>query len=86
MKEPTQENIVQWVNENIKNPCTNCQHKDFTLGNQFGLVDLLDFDSPQEITQPKRMVHMKLIIMLCKNCGKTEFYDVHTAGFLKRLK
>ena len=85
MKEANLDNITQWVQENKKFSCTNCQHKDFTLGNQFGIIDLIDFNSPQEMSQQKRTIHMRLIVVLCKNCGKVELYDAYTAGFLERV-
>lgn len=86
MKEPTVENLVKWVNEIKKGGCTNCRQNDFTVGNEFGYVELIKLDTPQHFTQFQEHKHVRFIILLCKNCGKAEFYDAFTAGFTKRLE
>jgi len=84
VKEPIINDIIQWVQKNKKSPCSNCKKNDFTLSDKFALINQVDFGSPQHLASLPTKSH-KVIVLICKNCGKIEWYDSTIAGFATRL-
>lgn len=81
----TSEKIIDWLKRNKKEPCSNCKSTDFSLSDRFGLFPQSTFDAPATLpSQPNEF--QKLIVVVCKKCGKTELFDAYIAGFVERIR
>ena len=86
LKEPTPENIQQWFNEKIQKKCVYCDNENFFIGNQFALVHAVSFDSSDNIDLDTLRQSTKYIVVTCKKCGITRFFNTAIAGFNRLLK
>ena len=80
----TENKILDWVKNNIKKPCYNCNKIDFTVSDQYGTLSLIDYDTPVTgSSPPSRFLHT--IVVHCKNCGLMQLYDANIAAGVRKL-
>ncbi len=78
---PTEPEILDWVKNNKRITCNNCHKNEFSLSNKYGVLFQAAFDSSFTLNEMPRQFQ-RLIVVICKNCGLTQFFDAKIAGFL----
>lgn len=82
---PTKENVISWLKKTKKTPCSNCKGTDFQVSDMFGIISQIPFNAPQTLPAfPNEF--QKIIVIVCKQCGKTELFDAHIAGFADLIR
>lgn len=73
--------VIEVLDKKANRPCEACGVNAWTVLSQFSSFPV--YDAPG--IQPNTGSFLPCIIVICSNCGRTQFFNVHVLGVAKLL-